>query len=60
VTENAAQALELDGRKGRLEAGYDADLLLLDSEFHLDTVIARGQVLMQGGELKVQDGIMLD
>jgi beta-aspartyl-dipeptidase (metallo-type) len=55
ATTNVAQALELHGRKGKLQAGYDADLLLLDSDLNLDTVIARGQLLMRGGALQVQD-----
>src|SRR5690554_2078117 len=38
VTTNAAQALELDESKGRLQRGYDADMLLLDADFGIDTV----------------------
>ena len=55
ATTNVAQALELHTCKGRLQEGFDADILLLDSDFNLDTVIARGKVLMQGRELQVQD-----
>lgn len=55
ATANTAEALELHESKGKLQAGYDADLLLLDSDFNIDTVMARGQLLMQGGELQVQD-----
>ena len=60
VTTNVSQALELHEGKGKLQAGYDADLLLLDSNFDLDTVIARGRLLMQGGKMLVKDSIMLD
>ena len=55
VTTNVSHALELHENKGKLQASYDADLLLLDNDLNLDTVIARGQLLMQGGELQVQD-----
>ena len=60
VTVNVAKALGLEESKGRLEVGFDADLLLMDEDLGLDTVIARGKVLMQGGKLQVQDTIMLD
>jgi len=60
VTTNVANALELHESKGRLHGGYDADILLLDQDFNFDTVMARGQVLMQGGELKAEDTITVD
>lgn len=60
VTTNVANALELNESKGRLHGGYDADILLLDQDFNFDTVMARGQVLMQGGELKAEDTITVD
>ncbi|KAA0232020.1 N-acetylglucosamine-6-phosphate deacetylase, partial [bacterium] len=31
-------------RKGRIEPGYDADLVLLDSEWRVVATICRGQV----------------
>lgn len=54
VTTNAARALGLERCKGALQPGYDADLLLLDEDLALDTVFARGQLLMQSGELKAK------
>jgi len=44
---NAAEFYKL-GRKGRIEAGGDADLLLLDSGLGLVDVFARGRRLMAG------------
>ena len=55
VTTNVARALELHESKGRLKEGFAADILLLDSDLNIDTVIARGQVLMARGTLQVQD-----
>lgn len=49
VTRNVARALELYPRKGVLRTGSDADLLLLDSRCDIDTVIAGGELMMQGG-----------
>lgn len=47
VTETAAEALGLAGRKGHLAVGYDADLNLLDDRLNLSTVIAGGTVMME-------------
>ena len=53
-TENVAHALGLSPRKGRIAPGSDGDLLLLDEELQIDTVIAGGKVMMQGKELFVK------
>ena len=50
-TSNVANALGLTGRKGVIREGADADILLLDGEMNLQTVIARGQVMMEDGAL---------
>ena len=51
VTRNPADLLKLDG-KGRLAAGKDADVVLLDpADLTIHTVIARGRVMMRAGEL---------
>ncbi len=42
LTENPARALGLEGRKGSLVAGADADLVLLDSENRVAGVMTRG------------------
>lgn len=50
ITSNPARNLKLKG-KGRLEMGYDADLCLLDRELNLTDVIARGEVVMENGQI---------
>jgi beta-aspartyl-dipeptidase (metallo-type) len=53
-TANPARILKLRG-KGRLQAGHDADLVLVEREsLALHTVIAKGRILMLNGELKVR------
>lgn len=47
VTENPARAMALKG-KGRIEKGYDADLLLLDEEEGIDRVYAKGELFKSG------------
>ena len=36
--------------KGSVAAGLDADLVVLNRELAVDTVIARGRVMVRGGE----------
>lgn len=50
VTSNPADALQLS-RKGRLREGMDADIVLLDNDLAIDTVIARGQLMMKDKQL---------
>lgn len=49
-TSNVASALRLP-RKGRLAAGADADLVVLDDEGAAHSVMARGRWLLRGGDL---------
>ena len=49
VTTNVARVLGIGGRKGALAPGLDADLVLLDRELAVDTVIARGRLMVRGG-----------
>jgi len=50
---NAADFYKLD-RKGRIEPGRDADLILLDGDLKLVDVFARGRHLMAEGRLLVR------
>lgn len=53
VTENPARILKLR-RKGQLMPGNDADLLLLHKDsLEIDTVIAKGQIMIQGAEILI-------
>lgn len=53
VTSNPVDALQLS-RKGRLQEGMDADIVLLDKDLAIDTVIARGQLMMKDKQLRVR------
>jgi N-acetylglucosamine-6-phosphate deacetylase len=44
LTLNPARAAQADARKGRLQAGYDADLLVFDSAFNLQATICQGHL----------------
>jgi beta-aspartyl-dipeptidase (metallo-type) len=50
---NAAEFYKLE-RKGRIEPGRDADLVLLDGDMKLADVFARGRRLMAGGRVLVR------
>lgn len=52
--ENPARANGLWPRKGALRPGSDGDLILLDGEKNVDTVIARGRVMVRGGQVLVK------
>ena len=53
-TSNVAEALGMKGSKGCVCEQADADLLILDKDMEIDTVIARGEILMKDGELVVK------
>lgn len=46
-TENVAKALHLFPNKGVIAEGSDADLVFLDDELQIDSVISGGQIMMQ-------------
>jgi len=41
---NAARAIGLDRRKGQIQTGFDADLILLDSNLHVKMTMVEGQI----------------
>jgi len=51
VTSNVAEGLGLENKKGCIKPGADGDLVILDNTFSIDTVVARGQVMMEEGRL---------
>ena len=54
ITRNPAEIYQLKG-KGRIQPGFDADLVLVDPDtFEIDTVIAKGRVLMRKKQLQVR------
>lgn len=54
ITSNVADHLKLS-RKGRVQEGCDADLVLVDADsLEIQTVIALGRVMMQDGALLVK------
>ena len=54
ITSNVAKALDLYPKKGAVQAGGDADLVLLDQDLSINGVIARGQCMMLNGEILVK------
>jgi beta-aspartyl-dipeptidase (metallo-type) len=49
VTSNVARVLGIEDRKGSLAPGKDADLVFLGEDLMVDTVIARGRVMVRDG-----------
>lgn len=52
ITSNPARILKLAG-KGRIEVGFDADLVILNSGLEIETVIAQGQTMIKEGNVLV-------
>lgn len=52
--ENPARANGLWPRKGTLRPDSDGDLLILDEGMYIDTVVARGHVMVRGGKAVVK------
>lgn len=53
ITSNPASILKLE-RKGHIKVGFDADICLLEEgTLKLNTVIAKGQIMVRDGEQKV-------
>ena len=46
-----AKALEVYPKKGAVHVGSDADVLVLNGDLSMNTVIARGSLMMQDGVL---------
>ncbi|MBH0170458.1 beta-aspartyl-peptidase [Fictibacillus sp. 18YEL24] len=53
ITSNPARVLKLK-QKGRLQEGLDADLVMLNEDLSIDSVIANGQVMVREGEAVIK------
>jgi beta-aspartyl-dipeptidase (metallo-type) len=54
VTSNPAKRAGIDRWKGSIEEGKDADLLILDKDLEIKTVIAKGQMLVHQKKVLVK------
>ncbi|HYF82163.1 MAG TPA: beta-aspartyl-peptidase [Clostridia bacterium] len=54
ITQNPAKALKLYPRKGTVRENSDADIVLLDSDLNIHTVIAKGQIMVKNHEAIVK------
>jgi len=52
-TSNPANIYGLKG-KGKISPGFDADFLILDKDYSLDSVIARGKLMVEKGKVLVK------
>lgn len=53
ITSNPARILKLT-KKGLIKEGNDADVVLLDKDLNVDTVISNGQIMIQEGQVQVK------
>lgn len=54
VTTNVSKALSLYPKKGTISQGADADLLIIDDNMNLTSVVANGQLMLDNGKLAVK------
>ena len=54
VTSNPAKRVGIYQLKGSIEEGKDADLLILTKDLKIEMVLAKGQIMIQGGEVVVK------
>lgn len=52
VSTNSAKLIGIDHRKGRIHPGYDADIVILDSNYNVQATLVRGRVVFQNDEQK--------
>ncbi len=50
-TSNVAKVLKLDKEVGFVKEGYFANLVLLNEDLEIETVISQGQIMMKNGEI---------
>ncbi|XCP85660.1 beta-aspartyl-peptidase [Roseburia hominis] len=51
VTSNVAKSIEVYPKKGCIRPSADADVVILERTMGIDTVIAKGQIMMENGQL---------
>ena len=54
VTSNPARRAGIDQSKGSIEEGKDADLLILSNDLRIESVMAKGQMMIHQGEVLVK------
>lgn len=50
LTLNPARRIKIDGRKGSLEGGKDADLIVFEPDWAIDRVYSLGKLMVSGGK----------
>jgi beta-aspartyl-dipeptidase (metallo-type) len=50
ITLNPARRIKIDGRKGSLEEGKDADLIVFGPDWRIDRVYSLGRLMVSGGK----------
>lgn len=54
LTTNTSKALDIYPKKGTITQGADGDIVILDDDLEIDTVIAMGKIMLQGGEVLIK------
>ena len=54
ITQNPASSLKLYPKKGTLQIGSDADIVVMDEEFNIEYVFAKGRCMIMQGKVAVK------
>jgi N-acetylglucosamine-6-phosphate deacetylase len=54
ITLNPAKRIKINGYKGSLDEGKDADLNVFDSDWRIDRVYSMGKLMVSGGKPMVK------
>ena len=54
VTSNPATLLKLTG-KGRIQEGYDSDLVIINEDLSINTVICKGKIMIEGSPAEIME-----
>ena len=50
VTSNPARVIGIGHKKGEIAKGYDADIVMVDADFNVEMVMAKGEKLVESGK----------
>ncbi|RKL63653.1 hypothetical protein DXT63_05320 [Thermoanaerobacteraceae bacterium SP2] len=54
ITQNPAKSLKLYPKKGAIQIGSDADIVVMDKDLNIEYVFAKGKIMVKEGNVVVK------